>query len=156
MFPPSLLLIELFRRTKRRQTRISKIKQILTDNKLFDNLIEKRGKIHLGIKKRLTNLKFPWWSKIFAYLLSFAFATVSIFFVIVKGIEFGNDKVQNWLTSLLTSFLSSVLLTQPLQVLKFLLEIFKLIFFFKNTFFRLAYLSCSLLLCSEMTTIQMK
>jgi len=66
--------------------------------------------------KKKRELKFPWWCKIFAYLLSFAFAGVSLFFVIVKGIEFGDEIVQKWLTSLLISFFTSLLLTQPLQV----------------------------------------
>jgi hypothetical protein len=44
---------------------------------------------------------------------------VSIFFIIVKGIEFGDEKVSKWITSLLISFLSSVLLTQPIQALLF-------------------------------------
>lgn len=69
-------------------------------------------------KKKKGELKFPWWFKIFAYLLSFAFAGVSLFFVIVKGIEFGDEKVQKWLTSLLISFFTSLLLTQPIQVTK--------------------------------------
>ena len=67
-------------------------------------------------KKKKGELKFPWWFKIFAYLLSFAFAGVSLFFVIIKGIEFGDEKVQKWLTSLIISFFTSLLLTQPLQV----------------------------------------
>jgi hypothetical protein len=42
---------------------------------------------------------------------------VSVFFIIVKGIEFGQEKVTKWLTSLFVSFLSSVLITQPAQVI---------------------------------------
>ena len=64
----------------------------------------------------LFELRFPWWFKIFAYLLSMVFAGVSLFFVIIKGIEFGDEKATKWLTSLIISFLSSILLTQPLQV----------------------------------------
>ena len=64
----------------------------------------------------LFNSTFPWWFKFFAYVLSYAFIGVSIFFIIVKGIEFGNDKVQKWLATILMSFLTSVFLTQPLQV----------------------------------------
>ncbi len=41
---------------------------------------------------------------------------VSATFVIIKGIEFGDEKCGKWLSSLLISFLSSVLITQPLQV----------------------------------------
>ena len=45
------------------------------------------------------------------------FIIVSIFFIIVKGIKFGDEKVKKWITSLLVSFLTSVLLTQPIQAL---------------------------------------
>ena len=61
-------------------------------------------------------LKFPWWFKIIAYILSFSFSITSLFFIIVKGITFGDDKVRKWLTSLVISFLTSIFLTQPLQV----------------------------------------
>ena len=37
-------------------------------------------------------------------------------FVIIKGIEFGDAQVTKWLTSLIISFLSSILFTQPLKV----------------------------------------
>lgn len=69
-------------------------------------------------KKELTkkSLQFPWWCKIIAYMLSFIFAFVSLFFIVIKGISLGDIKVSKWLTSLLSSFISSVLLTQPIQV----------------------------------------
>ena len=63
------------------------------------------------------SLSFPWWFKIIAYILSLVFIIVSIFFIIVRGIEFGDEKVKKWITSLLVSFLTSVLLTQPIQAL---------------------------------------
>ena len=122
VFPPTLLLVQFFRRTKRRHTRVSKIKQILKENNLQNDYItdeETRQQDEhepKDQKKKKAELKFPWWFKIFAYVLSFSFATVSLFFVIIKGIEFGDEKVQKWLTSLLISFLSSLLLTQPIQV----------------------------------------
>ena len=110
--------MQLFRRTKRRHTRISKIKHILRVSHLKnENSIEEAKQIDK--KKQKTEIKFPWWCKVFAYILSFAFAGVSLFFVIVKGIEFGDEKVQKWLTSLLISFFTSLLLTQPLQVTAF-------------------------------------
>jgi hypothetical protein len=61
-------------------------------------------------------LKFPWWCKIIAYILSFIFAFLSLFFIVIKGISFGDEKVNKWITSILVSFVSSVLLIQPLQV----------------------------------------
>ncbi|CAF1585523.1 unnamed protein product [Adineta ricciae] len=39
-----------------------------------------------------------------------------MFFLIVRGIEFGDVKTQKWLVSILSGFLSSVLLTQPLKI----------------------------------------
>ena len=41
----------------------------------------------------------------------------STFFILVKGIEFGNDKVEKWLTSLVVSFLASIFLTQPVKTI---------------------------------------
>ena len=66
--------------------------------------------------KKKTPLSFPWWFKIIAYLLSFIFASVSVFFIIVKGISFGNERCTKWLTSVVISLFTSVLVTQPLQV----------------------------------------
>ena len=48
-------------------------------------------------------------------MLSLIFAGVSLFFIIIKGISLGDEKVAKWLTSLVSSFISSVLLTQPIQ-----------------------------------------
>ncbi|CAF4847179.1 unnamed protein product, partial [Rotaria sp. Silwood2] len=41
---------------------------------------------------------------------------VSILFIIARGIEFGDLKTQKWLTSILTGFFSSILLTQPIKI----------------------------------------
>ena len=124
MFPPTLLLVQLFRRTKRRNTRISEIKRVLSENNLKNDLIideneltsEKKNDEKTNKKFKISELKLPWWFKFVSYLVSFMFAGASLFFVVVKGIEFGDEKVQKWITSLFVSFLTSLLLTQPLQV----------------------------------------
>ena len=121
VFPPSLLLVQLFRKTKSKQPRIKKLKKILKENNLSSAEDKEKEVKHLNKtkEKRSKNkreLKFPWWFKIIVYIFSFVFAGVSLFFVVIKGIEFGQDKVSKWLTSIVISFLSSVLLTQPLQV----------------------------------------
>jgi hypothetical protein len=67
-------------------------------------------------KKKQTSLTFPWWCLFIAYGLSLIFAVISIFFIIVRGIQFGDLKTQKWLTSLLTGFLSSIFLIQPIKV----------------------------------------
>jgi hypothetical protein len=71
-------------------------------------------------KKKRSQLTFPWWCLFIAYGLSLIFAIISIFFIIVRGIEFGDLKTQKWLTSLLTGFFSSILLIQPLKVDSFI------------------------------------
>jgi hypothetical protein len=59
--------------------------------------------------KMKSGVSFPWWCLFIAYSLSFIMAVVSILFIIARGIEFGDAKVQKWLGSLATGFFSSVL-----------------------------------------------
>ena len=114
VFPPSLLLVQLFRRIKRRHTRLEKLKKILKETNLTPN---EETRVETSTKKTsIFEYKFPWWFKLVAYALSYTFACVSLLFVIVKGIEFGDEKATKWLTSLIVSFFSSLLLTQPLKV----------------------------------------
>ncbi len=128
VFPPSFLLVQLFRRSKRRETRITRLRNTLLgikSNSDFKSSSEKykveddkTNAINTNHKKKKVKkeLKFPWWTKIIAYLLSFVFAAVSIFFIIMQGISFGDDKCTKWLTSIMISFITSILLTQPIQV----------------------------------------
>jgi hypothetical protein len=71
--------------------------------------------------------------KIIAYCLSLVIAGICLFFICAQGITFGNEKVEKWLTSFLTSVLSSVFLTQPIQVA--LTTFFFVSIFRKNTEF---------------------
>ena len=144
-FPPCFILIQIFRRSRPRVTRSAKLKraiklnimqttaerkphllkssrrvnpaeQLAEEDEKMSKLEEVAGNWMKSCYNFLFNSTFHWWFKFFAYVLSYAFIGVSIFFIIVKGIEFGNDKVQKWLATILMSFLTSVLLTQPLQV----------------------------------------
>ncbi|CAF0973552.1 unnamed protein product, partial [Brachionus calyciflorus] len=140
-FPPCFLLVQLFRRSKSRSIKSTQLRNILkeksqkmersyTNYGLTDLNLEqpeqreetevnedstKSNKYKVKSKKK--KLLFPWWMKIFAYILSFMFAFVSLFFTVIKGIEFGDEKVKKWLSSLAISFLTSIFLTQPIQVL---------------------------------------
>ena len=58
----------------------------------------------------------PWWWIFIIYGLCILLVALSIFFIIARGIEFGDLKTQQWLGSILTGFFSSVLFTQPLKV----------------------------------------
>ena len=59
----------------------------------------------------------PWWWLIIAYIISFLFVLMSAFFTIARSIEFGDTKTQKWLTSIFSSFFSSILLSQPIKVI---------------------------------------
>lgn len=41
----------------------------------------------------------------------------SIFFVVARGLEFGDEKSRQWLISILTGFFSSIFLTQPVKII---------------------------------------
>ena len=66
--------------------------------------------------KRKGPVTFPWWCLIIAYILSYLAIGVSILFIIARGIEFGDEKTQKWLTSILTGFFSSIIITEPIKV----------------------------------------
>jgi len=90
-----------------------------------ENKIDEMNKEVSKLPKKPKQL--PWWCKIIAYGLSYLFAGISIFFIILKGISFGNDSCTKWLTSVLISLFSSVLITQSIQVFNF-----RIIFYFSK------------------------
>lgn len=139
IFPPSFLILQLFRKSRRRKTRSmelkDKIERAIDETEFSQDEEQQRRKssVHLDKKKKKKikkKIMFPWWFKIFAYILSACVAIVCIFFIIVKGISFGDDMCRRWLTSFLISILTSVFLTQPLQVT--LLSLFFVMLFRKN------------------------
>ncbi|CAF4044663.1 unnamed protein product, partial [Rotaria sp. Silwood2] len=71
----------------------------------------------LKIKKKNKKITLPWWFIFIAYFLSFLVVSVSILFIIARGIEFGDLKTRKWLTSSVTGFFSSILFTQPVKVI---------------------------------------
>jgi hypothetical protein len=65
-------------------------------------------------KKMKSPLTFPWWFIFIGYGLCVILVGISIFFIIARGIEFGDLKTQQWLTSILSGLFSSILLIQPI------------------------------------------
>ncbi|UJR18466.1 hypothetical protein I4U23_005372, partial [Adineta vaga] len=99
---PSIFLIQLFRRLRSRHQRIS---PFFHQTKSTSTQIKKKNP-----------LTFPWWCIFIAYGISFLLILTSIFFIIARGIEFGDVKSQQWLISVLSSFFSSILLTEPIKI----------------------------------------
>jgi hypothetical protein len=135
IFPPTFILVQLFRRSKSKQSRASKLEKKLEsikfknkskDEYIFDRKECEKKKQKTANKKK--KILFPWWFKIIAYILSFVFASISLFFIIIQGITFGDDKCSKWITSLVVSFITSILLTQPVKVILitfFLVAVFR-------------------------------
>ena len=59
---------------------------------------------------------------ILLYIFAGLVMLTSIFFIIARGLEFGDEKSRRWLISILTGFFSSIFLTQPLKVKMILLN----------------------------------
>ncbi|UJR16862.1 hypothetical protein I4U23_003760 [Adineta vaga] len=106
---PSLLLIQIFRRLRARNKSISSLRKTLYQIKPS---LEKEDK-----KKIKSSFTFPWWFIFIAYGLCILLVGMSAFFLIVRGIEFGDLKTQKWLISIISGFFSSIFLTQPIKIL---------------------------------------
>ena len=72
--------------------------------------------LRLERSRRSTTLTFPWWFKVIGYGLSMAICVMSISFILMRGIQFGEKIVYEWLTSLVLTLVASILLAQPVQV----------------------------------------
>ncbi|CAF1124640.1 unnamed protein product [Adineta steineri] len=112
-FIPSLLIVQFFRRIQPRR-QIAPIREALY--KIQPSRKTSSEDIP-AIKKKISSITFPWWCLFIAYGLSMIIIVISIFFIIVRGIEFGDVKTQQWLTSVLTGFFSSVIFTQPIKII---------------------------------------
>ena len=105
---PSLLIVQLFRHIRTRQQLISPMQEALS-----------KINVHVKIngQKKKSGFTLPWWCLFLVYGLCLILVALSMFFIIVRGIEFGDLKTQQWLASILTGFFSSILLTQPIKII---------------------------------------
>jgi len=110
-FLPSLLIVQLFRRIRQRNSNQHKVSPI------DEEMMKTKG----NRKKKTSKLTFPWWCIFLAYCLSLLLVGISIFFIIARGIELEDQNVQKWLKSVIIGFLQSVCLTEPLKVCDFYL-----------------------------------
>ncbi|XP_042202967.1 polycystic kidney disease protein 1-like 2 [Homarus americanus] len=136
VFLPSVLIVFIFRKSRPRRLRKSRIELALSrtrekaqhlateekkdleknqldqartsDSKGSSKIIEKKEK-----KKKFT---LPWWFALVAWLLVVACIAVSCFFLLMYGVMFGNSKATKWITSLVISFFTSILFVEPLKV----------------------------------------
>jgi len=134
VLPPTLLLTILFKKGGRFSKRTSRIDLTVKE-------ATQAGKINWEAKPYKRTLPFkrwnpgknsmiPWclivtfrpdksWSPVavvIAWILSFICIAGGSFVVFAYGVTFGNEKSYQWIVSMITSFFSSVLITQPLKV----------------------------------------
>ena len=67
-------------------------------------------------KKAKPKAMLPHWVIYIAYVLIFVASGTAAFFVILYGFQFGKEKSDNWMTSMMLSFWQSVLVIQPVKV----------------------------------------
>ena len=106
------MIVQIFRRAKKRISKSSDKYNPTTDVEAspVSSIDPTTG------KKKKPPFRLPWWFKIVGYVLCFMIFGVASFFIIIQGITLGDDLVQQWLTSLVMSFVTGVFLTQPAQV----------------------------------------
>jgi hypothetical protein len=109
--------VELYRRSRRFTERKRKIDLILKNSE-ENNIkpVQSKIEVYNEVKLKLKRIRFPWWTKIIAYIISHSLMIISATLVIIKGIDFGDQICGKWLTSLIFAFISSAFITQPFQV----------------------------------------
>jgi hypothetical protein len=83
---PVFFLIELFKRTSSRKSKLKKLQKLissLSGTTKNINLLSESEKVPL--KKRIKFIKFPWWFKIILYIISFILMALSILLVVFRG-----------------------------------------------------------------------
>ncbi|CAG0900605.1 unnamed protein product [Darwinula stevensoni] len=114
-FFPATLIVTMFRKARRRQLRPSRIDIAL--GRPADGG-SPPGPQHPSdlMAKRKKKFLLPWWFRYVAWALVVGAIGTSTFFLAAFGIQFGNEKTRLWVTSVVTSFFSSILIVQPLKV----------------------------------------
>ncbi|CAL1301078.1 unnamed protein product [Larinioides sclopetarius] len=137
VFPPSFVMIVLFRKSRARELRPSHVNVALekqyekwrrtyglslgrnVSKKTVPEVHRSRPSVdeeaHSGklLKKKCL---LPWWCAYVSWFLVIVSVGSSVFFLWAYGLQFGNIRTGKWLTSMVISFLSSVLLTEPLKI----------------------------------------
>lgn len=142
VFPPTFLIIFLFRRSRVKRKRPSRITEALKKQKeyLEQNVNKSNGSLQKShstegsysdlnnnnkaqlerqkkvIKKKANRMTLPYFCRYLAWFLCALCIVVSIFFLWAYGIQFGDEKTRKWITSLIVSFFASILVTQPIKV----------------------------------------
>ncbi|XP_035672791.1 uncharacterized protein LOC118413477 isoform X10 [Branchiostoma floridae] len=81
----------------------------------YDATVMKGDPSKLAKKKKKRLL--PWWCIFFAWFLVFATCSLSAFFTMLYGFEYGREKAEAWVLTFLTSFFFDLAISQPIKIL---------------------------------------
>nr|XP_042904172.1 uncharacterized protein LOC107445474 [Parasteatoda tepidariorum] len=133
VFPPSFIMIVLFRKSRVRKLRPSHVNIALGNQykrwrkeyglqnsqekskRRQTKAVELEEEVHWRNHSKKKCL-LPWWCSYIGWLFVIASIACSIFFIWAYALQFGNEKTRKWLTSLVVAFFSSVFLTEPLKI----------------------------------------
>ncbi|XP_066983276.1 polycystin-1-like protein 2 [Macrobrachium rosenbergii] len=143
-FPPTLIIIQLFRKASPKYKRVSRIQKAMNRQKeekrreaesrkllkqtapldasqvAEDVESPQRGqsvKLTDPVVKKKKQKSLPWWTLYIAWLVAVLSIAAGGFFTFSYGVQFGEEKTKKWLGALFVSFFSSVLFTQPIKVI---------------------------------------
>ena len=105
IIPVNVLLVQIFRNLQPKKTDSS---CKITNNKIENKLKEETKQAPKG--------KLPHWFIFIAYAICYLASAASIFFTLLYSIQWGKETSTEWVIAMVTSFLQSVLLLQPIKV----------------------------------------
>ncbi|XP_028402707.1 polycystic kidney disease protein 1-like 2 isoform X2 [Dendronephthya gigantea] len=104
--PVNVAIVQIFRNLRPKPSKKDIYKEEKEDNNEKE---ESAGEKPKG--------KLPYWFIYVAYLLCYLASAASIFFTLLYSIQWGKEKSTEWVIAMVTAFLQSVLLLQPVKVL---------------------------------------
>ncbi|XP_013397161.1 polycystic kidney disease protein 1-like 2 [Lingula anatina] len=128
--PPTVIVMEIFRRAKPRQRKGVIMEKILQEhlpsNKV--DIISQKSQVEIEVaedveddenvkKKKKRKIELPWWSIVFGYILLFIMTFTGGFFTLLYSLDWGREKSLEWLATMLFAFLESVFVVQPIKLL---------------------------------------
>ncbi|XP_038068153.1 uncharacterized protein LOC119737688 [Patiria miniata] len=68
-------------------------------------------------RKKKQKFSFPWWVVIIGWCICLTSIATASIFTVFYGIQFGDQTTKEWLTSLVVTFITGILCTQPIKIL---------------------------------------
>ena len=89
------------------------LRVIIKDNNVYELFI--LFKVFQEVAPKHTN-GLPWWFVYIGWFILFCAVSLSGFFVVFYSLQWGPKKSRDWFISMMTAFLESILILEPLKV----------------------------------------